>query len=48
MSTDQILFGIGLILVLAVGSQVLANQLRIPAQRRALTDLPRGTGPLCH
>jgi NhaP-type Na+/H+ or K+/H+ antiporter len=31
MSTDQTLFGIGLILVLAVGSQVLASQLRIPA-----------------
>src|SRR3974377_2322796 len=31
MSTDQILFGVGLILVLAVGSQVLASQLHIPA-----------------
>jgi NhaP-type Na+/H+ or K+/H+ antiporter len=31
MSTDQVLFGIGLILVLAVGSQVLASQLHIPA-----------------
>ncbi|MER5972312.1 cation:proton antiporter [Streptomyces sp. NPDC002055] len=31
MSTDQILFGVGLILVLAVGSQVLASLLRIPA-----------------
>jgi NhaP-type Na+/H+ or K+/H+ antiporter len=31
MSTDQILLGVGLILVLAVGSQVLASQLRIPA-----------------
>ena len=31
MSTDQILAGIGLILVLAVGSQVLASRLRIPA-----------------
>src|SRR6516162_91763 len=31
MSTDQILFGVGLILVLAVGSQVLGKQLRIPA-----------------
>src|SRR6516164_5636519 len=31
MTTDQILFGVGLILVLAVGSQVLASQLRIPA-----------------
>ena len=31
MSTDQILAGIGLILVLAVGSQVLASLLRIPA-----------------
>jgi NhaP-type Na+/H+ or K+/H+ antiporter len=31
MSTDQILFGVGLILVLAVGSQVLGRRLRIPA-----------------
>ena len=31
MSTNQVLLGVGLILVLAVGSQVLANQLRIPA-----------------
>ncbi len=31
MSTDQILFGLGLIVVLAVGSQVLASRLRIPA-----------------
>src|SRR5215510_564012 len=31
MSTDQVLAGIGLILVLAVGSQVLASRLRIPA-----------------
>src|SRR6516164_3319103 len=31
MSTNQILFGVGLILVLAVGSQVLGRQLRIPA-----------------
>src|SRR3974390_1744888 len=31
MSTDQILVGVGLILVLAVGSQVLASRLRIPA-----------------
>jgi NhaP-type Na+/H+ or K+/H+ antiporter len=31
MSTDQILIGVGLILVLAVGSQVLGKQLRIPA-----------------
>ena len=31
MSTDQILFGVGLNLVLAVGSQVLASRLRIPA-----------------
>ena len=28
MSTDQILFGLGLILVLAVGSQVLASRPR--------------------
>jgi NhaP-type Na+/H+ or K+/H+ antiporter len=31
MSTNQILFGVGLILVLAVGSQVVASRLRIPA-----------------
>jgi NhaP-type Na+/H+ or K+/H+ antiporter len=31
MSTNQILFGVGLILVLAVGSQILGRQLRIPA-----------------
>jgi NhaP-type Na+/H+ or K+/H+ antiporter len=31
VTTDQILFGVGLILVLAVGSQVLASRLRIPA-----------------
>src|SRR5262245_35583845 len=31
MSTNQILFGVGLILVLAVGSQVAASRLRIPA-----------------
>ncbi len=31
MSTDQVLFGVGLILVIAVGSQVLASRLRIPA-----------------
>ena len=31
MTTDQILSGVGLILVLAVGSQVLASRLRIPA-----------------
>jgi hypothetical protein len=27
MTTDQVLFGVGLILVLAVGSQVLASRL---------------------
>ena len=31
MTADQILFGVGLTLVLAVGSQVLARRLRIPA-----------------
>ncbi len=31
MTTNQILIGVGLILVLAVGSQVLAGRLRIPA-----------------
>jgi NhaP-type Na+/H+ or K+/H+ antiporter len=31
VSTDQVLLGVGLLLVLAVGSQVLASRLRIPA-----------------
>jgi NhaP-type Na+/H+ or K+/H+ antiporter len=31
MTTDQVLFGVSLIVVLAVGSQVLGSQLRIPA-----------------
>ena len=31
MTTNQVLFGVSLILVLAVGSQVLAGRLRIPA-----------------
>ncbi len=31
MTTNQILIGTGLILALAVGSQVLASRLRIPA-----------------
>src|SRR5262245_47877859 len=31
LSTDQILAGLGLIIVLAAGSQVLASQLRVPA-----------------
>lgn len=31
MTTDQVLIGMGLILVLAVGSQILASRLRIPA-----------------
>src|SRR5262249_58164489 len=31
MSTDQVLLGVGLIVVLAVGSQVAASLLRIPA-----------------
>ena len=31
MTTNQILIGLGLIVVLAVGSQVLASRLRIPA-----------------
>ena len=30
MTTSQILTGVGLILALAVGSQVLASRLRIP------------------
>ena len=31
MTTNQVLIGVGLILVLAVGSQVLASRLKIPA-----------------
>ncbi|MET9908416.1 cation:proton antiporter [Streptomyces sp. NPDC006476] len=31
MTTNQVLIGVGLILVLAVGSQILASRLRIPA-----------------
>ena len=31
MTTNQVLLGVGLILALAVGSQVLASRLRIPA-----------------
>jgi len=31
MSTNQILFGLGLVLVLAIGSQLAARVLRIPA-----------------
>src|SRR6516164_5110101 len=31
VTTDEVLFGVGLIVVLAVGSQVLASRLRIPA-----------------
>ncbi|HEX2496989.1 MAG TPA: hypothetical protein VHK46_09160, partial [Gaiellaceae bacterium] len=31
MTTNDILLGIGLVLVLAVGSQLLARRLRIPA-----------------
>ena len=31
MTTNQILFGLGLVLVLAVGSQLLARRLRVPA-----------------
>jgi NhaP-type Na+/H+ or K+/H+ antiporter len=39
MTTDQILTGVSLILVLAVGSQVLASRLRIPA---LIVMLPAG------
>ena len=31
MTTDALLLGIGLVLVLAVGSQLLAGRLRLPA-----------------
>jgi NhaP-type Na+/H+ or K+/H+ antiporter len=45
VTTDQVLFGVGLIVVLAVGSQVLASRLRIPA---LIVLLPAGfiTGAL--
>ena len=45
MTANEILFGIGLILVLAVGSQVLASRLRLPA---LIVLLPAGfvTGAL--
>src|SRR5262249_42536350 len=39
MSTNQVLLGAGLILVLAVGSQVVASRLRIPA---LIVMLPAG------
>ena len=39
MTTDQVLFGVGLIIVLAVGSQVLATRLRI---RAIIILLPAG------
>ena len=43
MSTDQVLFGVCLIVVLAVGSQVLASRLRIPA---LIILLPAGSPPV--
>lgn len=58
MSADQILLGLGLTVVLAVGAQVIANRLRIPAlillllfgfTAGAATDVVRPTqllGPL--
>ena len=39
MTTDQVLTGVSLIVVLAVGSQVLASRLRIPA---LIVMLPAG------
>lgn len=39
MTADQVLMGLGLIVVLAVGSQLLANRLRVPA---LLVLLPAG------
>ena len=42
VSTDQVLFGAGLILVLAVGSQVPVSRLRIPALIILLPALHRG------
>jgi NhaP-type Na+/H+ or K+/H+ antiporter len=47
MTPDQVLIGVGLIVVLAVGSQVVASQLRIPA---LIILLPAGflAGALTH
>jgi NhaP-type Na+/H+ or K+/H+ antiporter len=47
MTPDQVLIGVGLIVVLAVGSQVVASQLRIPA---LIIMLPAGflAGALTH
>jgi NhaP-type Na+/H+ or K+/H+ antiporter len=47
MTPDQVLIGVGLIMVLAVGSQVVASQLRIPA---LIILLPAGflAGALTH
>jgi hypothetical protein len=41
VTTNQILIGIGLILVLAVGAQILASRLHIPA---IIVLLPAGFG----
>jgi NhaP-type Na+/H+ or K+/H+ antiporter len=49
MSTDRVLAGIGLILVLAVGSQVRASRLRIPALMTGailVVSRPTVVGPL--
>ena len=43
MTTNEILLGLGLVLVLAVGSQLLARRLRIPA---IVVLLPAGEPPL--
>ena len=46
MTTDQILFGVGLILVPAVGSQVLASRLRIPAHPSPRDKLSPANSPV--
>ena len=46
MTTDEILLGVGLIVALAVGSQVLASRLKIPALILLLPTRPARTRPL--
>ncbi|MEN3285096.1 MAG: hypothetical protein V7607_6236 [Solirubrobacteraceae bacterium] len=41
MSTDDVLLGLGLVTVLAVGSQLLAGRVRLPA---IVVPLPTRTG----
>ena len=39
MSTDDVLLGLGLVIVLAVGSQLLAGRLRLPATDRVIAPV---------